>query len=211
MGPGQPAEWRADGSDAALNAAAACSITTHLTNQAPEEETMSLYEASVPVYVQLLGSMQNILDKAIAHCASKKYEAPTICNDRLFPDMFTFARQVQAVADHASGSCLRCAGKEANLPPRDETTLEALKERVTRALAAVQSVSKADIDAHADKDVTFPMGPRQVTMKGWNYMLHFALPNFYFHHTTAYNILRHRGVELGKRDFLGVVPGFPKQ
>jgi uncharacterized protein len=172
---------------------------------------MSLYDASVPVYVQLLGSMQNILDKAIAHCAGKKYEQATICNDRLFPDMFTFVRQVQSLADHAARSSVLCAGKEVNLPPRDETTLEALKERVTQALAMVQSVSKADVDANAGKDVTFPMGPRQVTMKSSDYMIHFALPNFYFHHTTAYNILRHRGVELGKRDFLGVIPGFPKQ
>ena len=95
-------------------------------------------------------------------------------------------------------------------PARDEKTLEALRERIVKALAVVNSVKAADVDAHADKDVTFPMGPRQVTMKGKEYMMHFAFPNFYFHATTAYDILRHRGVAIGKRDFLGVVPGMPK-
>jgi hypothetical protein len=171
---------------------------------------MSLYDSSIPTYKQVVGGMIGVLDKAIAHYGEKKLEEASLLHDRLFPDMFTFTRQVQSFCDHAAGSSLRLAGKEANLPPRDETTLAALKERCVKALAAVESVSKADVDAHASKDVTFPMGPRQVTMKGSDYMMHFAFPNFYFHATTAYNILRHRGVAIGKRDFLGVVPGMPK-
>ena len=170
---------------------------------------MSLYESSIPTYQQILGGMQNVLDKAIAQCAAKKYDEAYILGDRLYPDMFNFARQVQSFCDHAAGSSLRLAGKEANLPARDETTLAGLRERVAKSLAMVNSVSKADVDAHADKPVTFPMGPRQVTMKGADYMMHFAFPNFYFHATTTYNILRHRGIEIGKRDFLGVIPGFP--
>ena len=171
---------------------------------------MSLYEFSIPTYQQILGGMQGVLDKAIAQCAAKKYEEAYILGDRLFPDMFNFARQVQSFCDHASRSSLLLAGRDGTPPDRNETTLAGLRERVAKALAAVNSVSKADVDAHADKDVTFPMGPRQVTMKGKDYMMHFAFPNFYFHATTAYNILRHRGVEIGKRDFLGVVPGMPK-
>ena len=170
---------------------------------------MSLYNASVPVYIQLLGAAVGILDKAIAHAAAKKLDPSFFMNDRLYPDMFNFAGQIQRVADHAWGSCLRLAGKDATTPARNETTLEQLRERLVQALAAVKSVSQADVDAHASKDVTFAAGPRQIVMRGDNYMLHFALPNFYFHLTTAYDILRHRGVELGKRDFLGVVPGYP--
>lgn len=171
---------------------------------------MSLYAFSIPTYQQILGGMLNVMDKTLAQANAKKWDHSFVCNDRLHPDMFNFARQVQSFADHAAGSSLRLAGKEANLPPRDETNLEGLRERIVKALAMVNSVTAADVDAHADKDITFPMGPRQVTMKGKEYMMHFALPNFYFHATTAYDILRHRGVEIGKRDFLGVVPGMPK-
>ena len=170
---------------------------------------MSLYDLSVPTYKQILGGMLVVLDKAIAQCGAKKFDEAHICGDRLYPDMFNFARQVQSFCDHAAGSSLRLAGKEANLPARDETSLAALRGRIAKSLDMVNSVSKADVDAHADKPVTFPMGPRQVTMKGADYMMHFAFPNFYFHATTAYNILRHRGIEIGKRDFLGVIPGFP--
>ena len=171
---------------------------------------MSLYESSIPTYRQVVGGMIGVLDKAIAHYGEKKLEEASLLHDRLYPDMFPFTRQVQSFCDHAAGSSLRLAGKEANLPARDETTLAGLRERCVKALAAVNSVSKADVDAHADKDIVFSMGVRQVTMRGRDYMMHFAFPNFYFHATTAYNILRHRGVVVGKRDFLGVVPGMPK-
>ena len=170
---------------------------------------MSLYDYSIPTYKQILGGMRDVLDKAIVHCANKKYDEAAILHDRLYPDMFHFARQVQSFCDHAAGSALRCAGKEANLPARDETSLAALRERVVKSLALVESVSKADIDARVDAEVTFPRGPKQVTMRSADYMMHYAFPNFYFHATTMYNILRHRGVEIGKRDFLGVVPGLP--
>jgi len=171
---------------------------------------MSLYAFSIPTYQQILGGMLNVMDKTIAHVAAKKYDPASVLADRLFPDMFDFTKQVQSFTDHAARSSLLLSGKDGAQPARDEKTLEALRERVAKALAVVNSVSAADVDAHADKDVTFPMGPRQVTMKGKDYMMHFAFPNFYFHATTAYDILRHRGVEIGKRDFLGVVPGMPK-
>jgi hypothetical protein len=171
---------------------------------------MSLYQASVPTYTQLLGSMTAILDKAIAYAAAKKIDPSVLVGYRLFPDMRPFAFQIQSLTDHAGGSSQRLTGIEAQLLPRDETTLEQLKLRVAKTLDTVKSVSASAVDAHADKDITFPMGPRKVTMKGADYMLHIALPNFYFHHTTAYNILRHCGVEIGKGDFLGTVPGFPK-
>jgi uncharacterized protein len=171
---------------------------------------MSLYKASVPSYIQMLGSMVAILDKAIAHAAARTIDQAVLVNYRLFPDMRPLSFQLHWVADHASGSCQRCAGIEPQLPTRDETTLDQLKARVVGALDIVKSVTPSDVDAHADRDVIFPMGPRKVTMKGWDYMMYFALPNFWFHHTTAYNILRHCGVEIGKMDYLGAMPGFPK-
>ncbi len=171
---------------------------------------MSLYAYSVPTYQQILGGMVAVMDKTIAQAEAKKCDAGFLLNDRLYPDMFSFARQVQSFTDHAMRSCLLCSGQEANLPARDETTIEGLKARIEKALSIVNSVKAADVDAHADKDVTFPMGPRSPTMKGKDYMMHFAFPNFYFHATTAYDILRMRGFEVGKRDFLGAIPGFPK-
>jgi uncharacterized protein len=171
---------------------------------------MSLYKASVPTYIQMLGSMTTILDKTIAHAAANKIDQSVLVNYRLFPDMRPLSFQVHSLADHASGSTQRLAGIEAALAPRDETTLEQLKVRVVKALDVVKSVAPAAVDAHADQDIAFPMGPRKVTMKGHDYMMHFALPNFWFHHTTAYNILRHCGVVIGKSDYLGVMPGFPK-
>lgn len=170
---------------------------------------MSLYAYSIPTYQQILGGMLGVMDKAIAHAAARKWDEAFVLNDRLYPDMFSFARQVQSFTDHAMRSALLCAGKEANLPARDETTLAGLRARVEKALEIVNSVSAADVDANAGKDVTFPMGPRQITMKAKDYMMGFAFPNFYFHATTAYAILRNRAVEVGKRDFLGKVPGFP--
>jgi hypothetical protein len=171
---------------------------------------MSLFKSSVPTYVQMLGSMMTLLDKSIAHAAARKIDQSVFMNYRLYPDMRPFVFQLHSVTDHAGGSCQRLAGIEAQLLPRDETTLDQLKLRVANTLDVVKSVTAAAVDAHADKDITFPMGPRKVTMKGYDYMMYFALPNFYFHHTTAYNILRHCGVEVGKMDFLGVMPGFPK-
>ncbi len=171
---------------------------------------MSLYKASVPTYIQMLGSMVTVLEKGIAHAAATKIDQSVFVNYRLFPDMRPLSFQVHSLADHASGSCQRLAGIEAQLPPRDETTLDQLKTRVVKALDVVKSIAPAAVDAHADQDVPFPMGPRKVTMKGYDYMMHFALPNFWFHHTTAYNILRHCGVAIGKMDYLGVIPGFPK-
>lgn len=171
---------------------------------------MALYAFSVPTYKQVLGGMLGVMDKAMTQAEAKKFDKDFLYNDRLYPDMFNFARQVQSFTDHAARSSLLCAGKEANLPARDETDLAGLKVRIEKALEMVNSVSAGEVDGNAENEVTFPMGPRQVTMKAKDYMMHFAFPNFYFHATTAYNILRSRGIEIGKRDFLGEIPGFPK-
>jgi len=172
---------------------------------------MSLHRIASPTYLQFLDSMQILLDKAAAHCESRNIEQSVILQSRLYPDMFPFVRQVQAVADHAAGSCLRLAGRAAAPPPRDETTFKALKARVANARSTVESVSAQEMDVNADREIVFPIGPREAVMLGWDYLVHFALPNFYFHQTAAYAILRHNGIEVGKRDFLGAVPGFRLQ
>jgi hypothetical protein len=167
---------------------------------------MSLYTASIPAYLQHLNATLTLLDKAIAHCAAKKWDQSVLLNERVFPDMFPLVRQFQYVADHAWNSAARLNGDEPAPPPREETSLEQLKDRISKAIAVVQAVSAAKVDANADKEITFPVGPKKATMRGADYMLHFATPNFYFHLTTAYNIMRARGIEVGKWDFLGAVP-----
>ena len=171
---------------------------------------MSLHRLAAPTFTRMLGSMDVLLDKAKAHCEARKIDEGVILQFRLYPDMFPFVRQVQAVADHASGSCLRLAGRDPANPARDETSFQALKQRIANALAKVQSVSAAEMDANAEKELPITMGSRELKMKGWDYMVHLAMPNFYFHHTSAYGILRHNGLEVGKRDFLGAVPGMPQ-
>ena len=166
---------------------------------------MSLYTASIPAYQQHLKATLTILDKAIAHCAAKKIEQSVLLNDRIFPDMFPLVRQFQYIADHAWNSAARLNGDEPTPPPREETSFEQLKDRINKAIAIMDSVSAAKIDGNAEKEVTFPVGPRKATMRGHDYMMHFATPNFYFHLTTAYNILRMRGIEVGKWDYLGSV------
>jgi len=172
---------------------------------------MSLHRIAAPTYLQLLDSMQTLLDKAIAHCEARNIEQGVVLQSRLYPDMFSLVRQVQAVADHAASSCLRLSGRESLTPPRDESTFQALKQRVAHARSIVESVNAEAMDVHADREISFPIGQREAVMKGWDYLVHFALPNFYFHHAMAYAILRHNGVEVGKRDFLGAVPGFRLQ
>ena len=169
---------------------------------------MSLHKIAVPTFVQLLDSMQTILDKAAAHCESHNLDPNSLLQARLYPDMFPLARQVQAVADHACAVTLRLCGQEPTTPPRNETSFQALKQRIVAARATVAAASAEAMDANADREVVFGVGSRQASMTGWNYLVHYGLPNFYFHHTTAYAILRHNGVEIGKRDFLGAPPGF---
>ena len=166
---------------------------------------MSLSEIAVPTFVRLLGSLTGFLDKAAAHAEAKKIDPAVLLGTRLFPDMFPLARQVQLASDFAKGTTARLAGAE---PPKyvdEEKTFEELKARLAKTIEFIKSLDQAVISAAADKDITFPAGGgTQRTLKGKDYLVLSGLPNFYFHVTTAYNILRHCGVELGKRDFLGV-------
>ncbi|HXW20733.1 MAG TPA: DUF1993 domain-containing protein [Roseiarcus sp.] len=168
---------------------------------------MSIYDSTIPVFEQLLSALSAILDKARTHAEGRKIDASAFTAARLRPDMFTFARQVQAACDWAKNIGARLAGVE---PPKfedNEATFDELKARIAKTLDYLRGLKRQDVDAGAERDVVFPLGPNKMKMKGSNYVSHLGLPNFYFHLTTAYDILRHNGVEIGKRDFLGAPPG----
>ena len=167
----------------------------------------SLSHASLPVFEICLNALSGILDRVEVHATAKKIDPAVLLNARLFPDMFALTRQVQVTTDQAKNGAARLAGVE---PPRyedNETSFGELKARVAKTVAYVKTLDPKQIDAAADREITFPLGPtNKGHMKGSDYLTHFVLPNFYFHLTAAYAILRHCGVEIGKRDFLGAIP-----
>ena len=166
----------------------------------------SLYDAAVTTCAQQLGALAGIIDKAAAHCATNKIEESALLLDRLYPDMFCLARQIRQSADFGMNTCGRLAGiAPPSLPAVDDTSFADAKHRVETALTFVKSLTRAQIDGAEDKTIAWTAGGSERKMKGNDYLQQFALPNFYFFVTTAYNILRHRGVPVGKRDFLGPV------
>jgi len=163
-------------------------------------------QASLPVFEIGLNALSAVLDKAAAFTAAKKVDPAVLLGWRLAPDMFALARQVQVACDQAKNGAARLAGAE---PPKfedTETSLEQLKQRIAKTLAYIKGLDAKAIDASADREITFPLGPNKGQMKGGDFLNHFVLPNFYFHLTAAYAIVRNCGVELGKRDFLGAIP-----
>jgi uncharacterized protein len=168
---------------------------------------MSMYKASVPTFEIGLNALSAILDKAETYAEAKRIDPTVLLTARLFPDMFPFTRQVQSACDLAKNAGARLTGID---PPKyedNEKTIAELKTRIAKTVAFVKALDARIIDASADREITFPLGPNNKgQMKGADYLNHFALPNFYFHLTTAYDILRHCGVEIGKRDFLGAIP-----
>ena len=169
---------------------------------------LSISQQSVPVFVRGLNALSAVLDKAEAFARAKKIDDSVLLGARLAADMHPLSRQVQIATDLAKISVSRLTGAEWPKYEDNEKTIPELKARVAKTLAYVHAISAAALDASADKDVTFPMGPgMKATLAGADYLSHFALPNFYFLCTTAYAILRHTGVELGKRDFIGAIPG----
>jgi hypothetical protein len=163
----------------------------------------TMYSASVPVFVRKLGSLAKWIDKAEAHAQAKKFDGSVYLAARLAPDMLPFIKQVHIACDSAKFCVARLAGIEAPKHDDGETTLAQLKERIATTLAFIQSVPEAQIVGSDDKDISVPRRDSVMVMKGEAYLNHYALPNFYFHVTTAYDLLRHNGVELGKGDFLG--------
>jgi uncharacterized protein len=164
---------------------------------------LSMYQASIPVYVRLLTGLAGCLKKAAAHYGEKKLDEGSLLNYRLYPDMFHFTRQVQAATDHARNCGARLAGLE---PPKyddNEKSLAELIARVEKTAAYLNAIKPEQVDGSEDKTISFKMRDRELTFKGMQFLLNQSMPNFYFHYTTAYNILRHNGVEVGKRDFMG--------
>ena len=165
--------------------------------------TISMYQASVPVFIRMLNNLAAILEKAAAHCAARKIDPAVLLNYRLYPDMFAFARQVQVACDHARNGAARLAGMEAPRLENGEQTFAELVARVRDTIAYLETFAPAQIDGSEAREVVVRRGETVNTYPGLDYLLNRTLPNFYFHVTTAYDILRHNGVELGKRDYLG--------
>jgi hypothetical protein len=166
--------------------------------------SLSMYSASVPVFRQVLGSLTAILEKAEAHADLKKIDPQALLQARLFPDMFPLLRQVQVAADFAKGSVARLGGVEVPRYEDVETDFAGLRERIARTLAFIDSVPRDAIEDGADREITVGAGDKQRQFaNGQLYLSHYALPHFYFHATTAYAILRHNGLEIGKKDFIG--------
>jgi hypothetical protein len=165
--------------------------------------TISMYQASAPRFANTLNNLAAILDKAQAHCDARKIDPLALTSFRLFPDMLPFARQVCIACDHAKGAVARLAGVEIPKHEDTEKTLQELKARIAKTVAFIGTITPAQVDGSEDKAIVLKLGSREVSYQGMQYLLGFALPNFYFHVVTAYNILRHNGVELGKRDYIG--------
>jgi uncharacterized protein len=164
---------------------------------------ISMYQASAPRFANTLRNLSAILDKAQAHAEAKKIDSAALTQARLFPDMFALARQVQIACDTAKGAVARLAGVEIPKHEDTEQTFAELKARIAKTLDFVESARPAQIDGAEEKEVTLKMRGQDVKLKGLQFLLGHAYPNFYFHVTTAYNILRHNGVELGKKDYIG--------
>ncbi|MEL7360262.1 MAG: DUF1993 domain-containing protein [Cyanobacteria bacterium J06560_6] len=166
--------------------------------------TISMYQSSVPVLKRSLTNLINILKKGAAHAKAKSIEPTVLINSRLYPDMFPLSKQVQIASDIARRGVSRLAGVEAPSVEDDETTFEELITRLKETVAYLDTMSAQQLDDSAEKDVELPIGEgKTMTLKGWPFLAFFVMPNVYFHVTTAYDILRHNGVEVGKRDFLG--------
>jgi len=164
---------------------------------------VSMYPISVPVFARHLNGLATCLKKAQTLYAEKKYDESSLLTQRLFPDMFTFARQIQQATDHARNCTALLSGGEAPKFENNEKSLADLIARVEKSAAYVNSVKAEQIDGSEGKSVTVKMGDRELNFTGIDLLLKRSMPNFYFHVTTAYNILRLNGVDIGKRDFMG--------
>ena len=168
---------------------------------------VSMYTVSVPVFMQHLNGLSTVLDKAAAHAAARKINEADMLNMRLAPDMFSLVRQIRAATDHACSAAGRLSGKDLPKFADDETTFAQLKDRIAKTIEFLKGVKAGEVDGTEEKDIsiTFPNGNTR-QFKGVGLLLGNSLPNFFFHTTTAYDIIRQCGVEVGKRDFMGTPP-----
>ena len=167
--------------------------------------SLTMFSASVPVYTQFLTSLSAILKKAAAHAEAKKIDPSVFINARLSPDMLPLSSQVQIATDHAKGSLSRLAGVDVPKFEDTEKTFDELEARIQKTLAYVKTFKPEQIDGTEGKEIVLTFGTQKFPFNGQTYLIQFALPNFYFHTTMAYAILRENGVEVGKRDFMGGV------
>ena len=166
--------------------------------------TISMFEASVPRFAAQLNALSNVLDKAAKHAEANKIGADVLPSSRLYPDMFPLTRQVQIACDFAKGCAARLAGDAVPKVDDSETTFGELKVRIEQTIAYLDTFSASRIDGSEAREISLTVGGSEMRFSGKDYLLGFVLPNFYFHVVTAYDILRHNGVVIGKRDFLGV-------
>ncbi|HEX7439177.1 MAG TPA: DUF1993 domain-containing protein [Caldimonas sp.] len=171
--------------------------------------SISMHSASVPIFVRMLGNLTTWLDKAEAHAAARKFDPGVYLAARLAPDMLPFTKQIQIACDAVKFGVARLAGIEAPKFEDDEASFADLRARIAKTLDFVQSVPPSKIDGTEAKDVVVPRRDGSMTLKGEAYLKQFVLPNFFFHLTTAYALLRHNGVDLGKADFLGALQSQP--
>lgn len=162
-----------------------------------------MHRQSVAVFDRFLAALSGILDKAEAQCEARKFKPEIILADRLFPDMFSFTRQVQLACDFATRGTDRLTGNDPKGFPDTETRFAELRDRISAARGHLASFQPEDFAHAADRQITFKAGGQDMTMLGQDYLSFFALPQFFFHVTTAYDILRHNGIDLGKRDYMG--------
>lgn len=189
---------------------------------------LSMYQASVPVFIQMLDGLTGCIDKAGVHAKKRNYDPAVLATTRLTADMMPFAQQVQVATNHATGAPAHLAGLELPALGDDERNLDQVKGRIARALAFLRTITPHQIDGTEEKEIVlpkrtrvphlqlaglapvaqdqYPMSLYPMTFRGQDYLLRFAMPNFYFHVTTAYNILRRAGVQIGKHDYLGQLP-----
>lgn len=168
---------------------------------------VSLYDISIPTCLRMLGSLSTILDKGAAHAEARKIEPAVLLQARLFPDMFPLVRQVQVASDAAKGGGARLAGIDPPSWPDNEASFADLQARIAKTQDFLKGLDRSKIDAAATREITFKAGKTTRTMTGSDYVTAWMFPNFFFHVTTAHAILRHNGVEVGKMDFLGKLPG----
>lgn len=167
--------------------------------------SLSMYQASVPVFIRGLSNLSAILEKAAAHAEEKKIDPAIFINSRLAPDMFALARQIQIATDSVKGCAARLAALEVPSFPDTENTFPELQERIAKTIAFIETVTAEQIDGSEERNIALKVGGKELNFLGQPYLLYFVLPNFYFHITAAYAILRHNGVPVGKMDFLGSI------
>ena len=167
--------------------------------------SLSMYQASIPVFINGLQNLSDILTTAASYAPTKKIDPSVLIQSRLAPDMFPFVRQIQITTDIIKGGAARLAGIDIPSYADTESTFSELQDRITRTIVFLETITPHQVDGTEHNDITLKVGGKELHFKGQPYLLHFVIPNFYFHITIAYAILRHNGLDIGKADYLGKI------